>query len=554
MPIAGAQTPITSVVGQNGQHIRAILEAAVALVILAFGSLLGCTASISAQEDRAGMDRLLHSYEAEACREHPTVQCLTDLAVTASKYTPMPWQIARPLAGAGRPAEAYTAVEHDPRTKVEKPEIAVLEVVQAAQASPDVAVDLSPIDRAVADSENRQEELGIYLYMAGSELTGRGYRMYLLDSAMASSRRELWARPVVPQATVDAIADRLQKLPGWFALGMERAVGDREGAERAVSRILATQPQSPDQELKLWAEAGSGPRVIALENNLASPSADVLLDTAEAMRDYKEDFRDIMPVLQRAAALGLAGSYGNASPLMQSVFRNTVGIARSLGGTPTAAALLDLAEQQVGSLPESKRPLALVMIATCALDSGDAARSVRLVDRIVSSADSSAPRRLAVLLYRLGRREQFEDVLKRMGPGTRTEVWTALLREMDVEPTDLLVARSLEGLDFFQRSVELVEVGFRRLQAGQKDRVSEVVRELVALQREMLENTSNNMGDGELLAAAGRIAWEAGDREGAGLVLRTMVGAAFESGPIAPRQLAEVASFWHRRMPEAEPR
>lgn len=554
MLIANAQSPVALVVGQSGQPIHAVLKAAPALAILAFSGLLGSTGSTLAQESRAGMGGLLHSYEAAACRQHPTVHCLTDLAMAASRYTAMPWQIARPLAGAGRFADAYTAVEHDPRIRAEKPEIAVLEVVQAAQASLNVAADLGPIDRAVAGLENRQEELGIYLYMAGAELTGRGYRMYPLDSAMANGRRQLWTRPAVPRPTVDAITERLQKLPGWFALGMERAAGNRRGAEQAAGRILTAQPQSPDQEAKLWAEAGNGLRVLALENTIVTPNSDVFIDAAEAMRDYDVDAREIMLVLRRAAALGLADSPGYASPLTQSVFRNAVGMARTLDGAATAAALLDSAKQQVGSLPESKRPLAVVMIATCALDNGDASRSARLVDGIVSLTGPATRARLAVLLYRLRQEEQFEDLLKGMSPGVRTEVWTALLRETDVEPTDLLIARSLEGLDFFQRSVELVEVGFRRLQTGQKDRVSEIVREIVALQREMLENTSNNMGDGELLAAAGRIAWEAGDRKGAELVLRTMIEAAFESGPLAPRQLAEVASYWNRRMPEAEPR
>ena len=105
------------------------------------------------------------------------------------------------------------------------------------------------------------------------------------------------------------------------------------------------------------------------------------------------------------------------------------------------------------------------------------------------------------------------------------------------------------GWSFWRRSAMLIDIGLRYLEAGLKERVAEVVREVVPIEREMLGNTGFDMGDGEMLAAAGRLAWAVGDVEGARLVVRTMVEAAFESGDRAAAQLAAVASFWHRRVP-----
>ena len=507
-------------------------------------------AAAQTARDREELDAVLQSDAASVCRRRPTVDCLVDVAVAAAPHTARPWLVARGLAGAGRFGEAFAASATDPDRGTDEPlEIAVLQVEETARARPEVAADLSGIERLAARAANPDQALGIYFYMAGAELLGEGYRGYTLDSAIVSARGRRVLPPVpVPRATVEAILARLRRGPAsWFALKLSRGLADRAGAVRQVAEMEAAKPAGPETEAELWAEAGDAGRVRAIEDGQAPPRASVFLDLAESMRAYGDGPVAIVAVLGRAAALSIGEDASEYNPLVPVVFRRVVDMARDVGGREAAAGVVGVGVEGVGGLSEAKRLAAWVMIAVCELDDGDGVAARRVVEERVPMG--SATPRLAVLAFRLGLEGRFTAILGSMGYEERREVWAALLRERDVEPTDGFVARCLEGLEFWRRSAMLIDIGLRYLEAGLKERVAEVVREVVPIEREMLGNTGFDMGDGEMLAAAGRLAWAVGDVEGARLVVRTMVEAAFESGDRAAAQLAAVASFWHRRVP-----
>jgi hypothetical protein len=199
--------------------------------------------------------------------------------------------------------------------------------------------------------------------------------------------------------------------------------------------------------------------------------------------------------------------------------------------------------ERVRAAPPLRRPALLANLAEAYLDKEpDLAR--RLLDEAVVDlpAGVAPPPWFAVPMYRLGDRERFEAALRGLDDDGRGEVWDALAREWDVDPTREFMAHASEGKAQNRQRI-LIEVAERRLKEGRGDEVPEPVRDIVA----------SDPGAYGPLAIAARLAWAVGDRAGAARALRAMINAAFEGDERAAVELSLVASFWHCRVPGARP-
>ena len=232
--------------GADGAGCGGVRRWVLALVVAGVvAAQLDGGAAAQTARDREELDAVLQSDAASVCRRRPTVDCLVDVAVAAAPHTARPWLVARGLAGAGRFGEAFAASATDPDRGTDEPlEIAVLQVEETARARPEVAADLSGIERLAARAANPDQALGIYFYMAGAELLGEGYRGYTLDSAIVSARGRRVLPPVpVPRATVEAILARFaagagklvraEALEGAGGPGGRRAAGGGDGGGQA---------------------------------------------------------------------------------------------------------------------------------------------------------------------------------------------------------------------------------------------------------------------------------------------------------------------------------
>jgi hypothetical protein len=510
----------------------------------------------------------LQSPDGLSCQKMASVDCLSGIAFQlASSETGLPNPsslTARYLAGAGQFTEAYALANRGFGTGNADMlyRIALQEVLQATWAKPNVAADLSPLDAAASASSDPKGTMLICLRMVANELSG-AYDEVDFDSAVLSSYGQgIVPRPPIPRATIDAILARWGEIkpgsPGPVSVLL--ALGDRQSAIKETTRLVSDPKMLPHSAAEAWAEVGQAELTSAIEDASAKPRAAVFIEAAKAMRRFGQPSHAVTRIWKRALFL-LTEPVHDADYFISP--RQVIdGIAESSGRKAAMEAANAAAERS--RVTGRRTPFLLAGIAAAYVDLGDPAKGRLLLGEAIAALGSNRrlPSYIVILMYRLGDHAGFDAAMAAFGddqdprwPGSssRGEVWTSLIRETDVDPTLAFVTHGAVGRFAIMKSNMLMELAIRRMQQGRHTAVPQLILAIAEADKDLLAENNNDFfktGAYQSLAAAGQLSHILHDRRGAAEVLRVMIDAAFANGRQASWQLAQVASFWHRRLPE----
>ncbi|WP_156963841.1 hypothetical protein [Muricoccus aerilatus] len=518
-----------------------------------------CADLITLSESARFDSPALRSPAALACRAAPSVACLADVAAAAAAESASEaalGAIARGLAGAGRITEAQAIAERLPNRWAQgeaRGRIALLEIAAAARERPDVLADLAPLEATAAAAEfPASDRLSLYFrlsrHLLGLEdLEPDG--TFLVGPYAGALRNDR-----IAYATVDELLTRwraaIQELPAVSAeprqptrSGALRSLapvlfarGDLAGAAEAVEAAIDVGRLQPNLIAEAWAEIGDVARATAAEEALPQPRASSFWTLARTMRQVGEPPEAILPVLRRAIALG--------SPMLREVIR----LVADLGDLAAARTLAAEAAARARAAPRIRRAALTAEATLLYLDLGDREMARTLAEDAAANLPDGLPMpsSLAVAFFRLGEQQRFVAALPLIDRTDRANVWYALVRDPSLEQDASVVA----GADAWLRPHLLAEIALRRIAEGRGGEVPALVRAIIAGERIGRDERGPLLGVNAVLAGAARLAQAVDDRALAAEALRLMAGAAFDAEHLAPQNLAAVASFWRRRMPD----